>query len=130
MQVEKRATTILAVNAAARQVRDDIVDQLMLKEHAKGTKTPSAPGEPPAMITGRLKASVHATPALPVGEFRAEARVGPTAPYARIHELGGTAGHGARLPARPYVKPGLATALPKLARIFREMWSATGIGGG
>jgi phage gpG-like protein len=128
MQIEKRAATVLAVDAAAKQVREDIVDQLMLKEHAKGTKTPSSPGEPPAMITGRLKASVRATPATPIGLTRAEAKVGPTAPYSRIHELGGTAGHGAHLPARPYVAPGLAKARPKLRAIFRAMWSATGIG--
>lgn len=36
----------------------------------------------------------------------AEADVGPVdVVYARIHELGGIAGHGAHIPARPYLRP-------------------------
>lgn len=128
--VEKLAVSELAVKAAAEQVQRDTVDQLMLKEHPRGTKTPSAPGEPPAMITGGLKASVTVSPVKRIGPTRVEVQVGPTTPYSRIQELGGTAGHGARLPARPYLAPALRGAKAKIAAIVKAMWSAGGIGGG
>lgn len=128
MRVENEAATVLAVTAGLKQIREDAVDQLMLKEHAKGTATPSAPGEPPAMVTGGLKASVREELLRILGPGLVEGRVGPTKPYSRIQELGGTAGHGAKLPARPYLRPALATALPKLLAIFRAAWSARGVG--
>lgn len=121
-----RAVTDLAVTQAAQQVGRNITDELMRKEHPHGTPTPSAPGEPPAMITGRLKASVTVEPTRAVGSTRFEARVGPTAVYARIQELGGTAGHGAQLPARPYVRPALEASRAQVAVIFRAAWSALG----
>lgn len=34
-------------------------------------------------------------------------------PYARIHELGGTAGRGAKIPKRPYLRPGMEAFLSK-----------------
>ncbi|HEY2763412.1 MAG TPA: hypothetical protein VGJ13_05280 [Pseudonocardiaceae bacterium] len=118
-----RAVTDLAVKAAAEQVARDTVDKLMLKEHARRTPTPSSPGEPPAMITGALKSSVTVTPVTHVGLDRFEAKVGPTKVYARIQELGGTAGRGARLPARPYLKPAFQEARHKVGAIFRAMWA-------
>lgn len=126
--VEARAVTDLAVKAAAEELRKDVVDKLMLKEHPPHTPTPSAPGEPPAMISGGLKASVIATPSTAVGPYRFEAKVGPTAVYSRIQELGGTAGRGAKLPPRPYLKPAVEGAKSKIAAIFKAMWS--GLGGG
>lgn len=70
--------------------------------HPKGTPTPSAPGSPPAIVTGALRASVKA------GEVRREGfgvyrvEIGPTIVYGRVQELGG----GPRnLPARPYMAP-------------------------
>lgn len=129
MAVESEAATVLAVDAGLRIIRDATVDQLMLQEHAKGTPTPSAPGEPPAMITGGLKASVRIEPARVLGPGLAEGRVGPTKPYSRIQELGGTAGHGAQLPARPYLKPALALVIARVYAEFVAAWSARGIGG-
>lgn len=129
MRVENEAATFLAVDAGLRVIRDAAVDQLMQKEHAKGTPTPSAPGEPPAMISGGLKASVRIDPPRVLGPGLVEGRVGPTKPYSRIQELGGTAGHGAQLPARPYLKPALALSLVQLQLEFIAAWSARGIGG-
>lgn len=129
MRVENQAVTVLAVDAGLRIIRNATVDQLMQKEHAKGTPTPSAPGEPPAMITGGLKASVRIEPPRVLGPGLVEGRVGPTKPYSRIQELGGTAGHGVRLPARPYLKPALAIALLQVRAEFIAAWSARGIGG-
>lgn len=126
--LEARAVTDLAVKAAAEQVQRDVVDNLMLREHPKGTPTPSAPGEPPAMILGGLKASVIVTPPTAVGPYRFEARVGPTAVYSRIQELGGTAGRGAKLPPRPYLKPAVEAVRPKLTALFWSMWAGLGRG--
>lgn len=121
--LEAEAVTHLAVKAAADVLVRETVDKLMLKEHPRHTPTPSQPGEPPAMITGALMASVHATEAIGTGGYF-EARVGPATPYARIQELGGEAGHGSRLPARPYLKPALEEATPKIAAIFLAHWIA------
>lgn len=127
--LEARAVTELAVKAAADQVKRDTVDKLMLKEHSKGTPTPSAAGEPPAMITGTLKASVTVTPVTTTGDYF-EAKVGPTTVYARIQELGGTAGRGhtTHLPARPYLKPALDESHDTIHGIFLASWSALGRG--
>lgn len=129
MRAENEAATFLAVTEGQKLIREETVDQLMLKEHPKGTPTPSAPGEPPAMITGGLKASVRAELPRILGPGLVEGRVGPTKRYSRIQELGGTAGHGAQLPARPYLKPALMKVLPRLLAVFRAAWSARGIGG-
>lgn len=123
-----RAVTDLAVKAGAEEIRKATVDNLMRKEHPKGTPTPSAPDEPPAMILGGLKASVIATPTTAVGVDRFEAKVGATTVYARIQELGGTAGRGSKLPPRPYLKPAVEGAKERIRAIFKAMWS--GLGGG
>jgi hypothetical protein len=79
---------------------------LSLRSHAKGTPTPSPPGQPPAMISGRLRRSVIADQPTRVGAFRWRSRVGPKGVvYARIQDKGGVAGNGAVLPPRPYVDP-------------------------
>lgn len=124
-----RAVTDLAVAAAARQVADNTQDTLMHREHPRGTRTPSAPGQPPAMISGGLKASVHTTRVTRVGDTY-WASVGPTAKYSRIQELGGTTGRGhrTRLPPRPYLGPAFRGARSKVRRIFREHWSSLGRG--
>jgi phage gpG-like protein len=116
-----RAVNQLAVKAAADQLAAATVDKLMLREHPPGTLTPSMAGQPPAMVTGQLKASVTVTPVTTTGN-RAEARVGPTAPYARIQELGGTTSRGTRLPARPYLTPALLEARLKIYAIILERW--------
>jgi phage gpG-like protein len=120
------AVTEIALREAAEQVARNTVDKLMLTEHAKGTPTPSAPGDPPSMISGRLKASVTVDPVGVTGEGSFEAKVGPTAEYARIQELGGEAGHGARLPARPYLKPALEESHEAIHAIFIAAWAALG----
>lgn len=50
-------------------------------------------------------------------------RIGPgkTVKYGRIHELGGTAGNGAYIPARPYLRPALKVAGPAASRLFAKI---------
>lgn len=99
--------------------------QVMLSKysHPAGERTPSPPGEPPAVVTGQLRRSVIATPAVAESPGRYVATVGGTAIYARIQEFGGVivpvhakrlfwsnagGGHSAKqvtLPARPYLRP-------------------------
>lgn len=128
--VAARAVADTATREASDEVGRWVTDELMLKEHAKSTPTPSSPGEPPAMISGHLKASVTVEPVRPIGADRFEARVGPTAVYARIQELGGETGrgHATRLPARPYMRSARRKAKPRVLAIFRAAFSALGRG--
>lgn len=70
--------------------------------HPAGTPTPSQPGEPPSVVTGTLRRSLHVEGPTRKGFGTYEAIVGPTVVYARVQELGGGP---SQLPARPYVKP-------------------------
>ena len=94
-----------AANAMADAGRDEIRRKLGQKSHARGTPTPSAPGTPPARISGALQASVRSTPATGGGGTWT-AYAGPRGVvYAAIQNFGGVAGRGhkSHLPPRPYV---------------------------
>lgn len=80
--------------------------ELSKYSHSRGTPTPSAPGDPPALVSGALRRSVKTVPGTARGA-RASVKVGGTVVYARIQELGGRAGrnHASLLPPRPYLKP-------------------------
>lgn len=80
----------------------EVRTQLGKSSHAPGTPTPSTPGSPPAMITGRLRDSVTVREVDP-----GHVQVGGTTAYARIQELGGSSGRegGTHLPPRPYLAP-------------------------
>src|SRR6266403_4690149 len=51
-----------AAEAMAGAGRDEIQRKLGMRSHARGTPTPSAPGTPPARISGRLQGSIGTTP--------------------------------------------------------------------
>lgn len=85
---------------------------------------PAPPGEPPAWVTGNLARSVSVEGPDQAGPGRWSGRVGPTAVYGRIQELGGVAGRGSVLPPRPYMDPTFRDALPEIHRIFVEAWRA------
>lgn len=88
----------------------------------KGETSSSPPGSPPYLVSGTLRRSVTVQGPAPEGAgFKAS--VGPTAVYGRIQELGGVAGRGARLPARPYVRPAIVESGEELHALFREAWS-------
>jgi hypothetical protein len=91
-------------NNAAALVDKTTKAKLAQTTHKRGTPTPSAPGEPPSLVSGQLRRSVLIVPATPRGATAWVAKVGPTAVYARIQELGGSAGTTV-LPARPYLEP-------------------------
>lgn len=91
--------------------------------HQRGTKTPAPPGYPPSLISGTLRRSVKTVPATPISESAWMSRVGPTAVYARVQELGGDTGT-TTLPARPYLGPTLARLVDngELWAAFRSGW--------
>lgn len=113
------ARTIVATGSAL--VETEIKRQLTTSSHRRRTPTPSQPGQPPSLVTGTLRRSVRVTgpTAIPAG-YRAA--IGPTQIYSRIQELGGVAGRGAILPARPYVVPAVSTVRPRLVALAAAVW--------
>jgi hypothetical protein len=108
-----------AIARAGFEVQREAQRLLALTSHAPGTPTPSAPGQPPSLISGALRRSIE------VGdpEFRDggwSIFVGPTIVYGRVQELGGGPSN---LPARPYMRPAWAVVTPKIRDILEDAWS-------
>lgn len=120
---------------AAQDIQTRTQALLLAREHKAHTKTPSAPGTPPAAISGVLAASIR------VSDDGESAFVGPTTDYGRIQELGGTMhGHPLMhwqeppgvwhssaehdLPERPYLKPATDSAIEDgtVERIYYDAW--------
>ena len=79
------------------------------------------PGGMPRLRTGNLRRSVTWD-----RKGNLVRRIGPSkaVKYGRIHELGGFAGKGGNsvyIPARPYLRPALATAGPRAGRVFSQI---------
>lgn len=108
-----------AAQKMAHAVEAETKTLLGAKRHSAKTKTPSAPGEPPAQITGTLRASITSTDAERRGFGDYRAQVGPTVVYGRVQELGGNTGR-TTLPARPYLSTALRNLRDsgELARIY------------
>lgn len=121
---ERQAATKQAVARGAHLIEAHAKLELSRTSHPPGTPTPSRPGQPPSLISGALRRSVTVRGPRGGGS-RWEASVGPTIVYGRIQELGGVAGRRARLPARPYMAPGLERARPQIAKLFKDGWHVT-----
>lgn len=107
----------MSLRASALILEEAIKNKLKESgRHAPGTKTPSAPGSPPAQIVGELRDSVRVFGPKRKGFGVYEAMVGPVKAYARIQDLGG--GH---LPARPYMMPAVEDARTQMYEAF--MWT-------
>jgi phage gpG-like protein len=133
---------LAGARAAGRQLEMDVKLILIRKQHKAGTPTPSAPGEPPAMITGDLLDSVESV-TYQVDAGVAVALISPDTVYAVIQEYGGTItaenfpqlgnplrgwfGPSVRLPARPYMALALAEALASgsLAQVAEQAFTVT-----
>lgn len=118
------AATRVAVGKGAHLIEEKAKLELTTSSHKKGTPTPSAPGEPPSLVSGTLRRSVTVQGPTSFGAgFTASA--GPTSIYGRIQELGGVTGrnHATTLPARPYMAPAVDAAGPELQSLFREAWA-------
>lgn len=133
-----RATDV-GVDDGLTLVQEEAARLLTEKTHPPGTPTPSAPGEPPALISGALRRSIRARRDPSSGGIH-RGRIGPTIVYGRIQELGGTIvprtarmlswmGGGVRhfarsvhLHARPFMKPAVDASRPRVRARFRELW--------
>ena len=125
------AATDKAVDDGLALIQRAAQQNLTYFSHPPGTATPSAPGEPPALVSGALRRSIK-TRRTKSGPTLYEGRVGPTIIYGRIQELGGRLGHNPRhgmwraagfLPPRPYFRPASDNARPKVQALFRDAWA-------
>jgi phage gpG-like protein len=119
----QRTATRQATAKLLHQIEAAAKEQLRTSSHRKGTPTPSAPGEPPSLISGGLRRGIRVTGPEAVGATSWSGEVGPTSPQGRIQELGGIAGRGTVLPARPYMQPAWEQIKPLIAPTYRAAWS-------
>jgi hypothetical protein len=125
-EAQKAVTGIAVDKVLDRAVRQEKT-QLSLGYHRPGTRTGSVPPAPPWRISGDLRASVRKQPAVCQGGGAVWlGKMGPTAVYARIQELGGRTGYQHRtvLPARPHLKPAWHIVHPQMRDMFAREWSA------
>lgn len=108
-----------AITRAGFEVQREAQRLLSLSSHAPGTPTPSAPGQPPSMISGALRRSITVEPPMHTAEGWS-IYVGPTIVYGRVQELGGGPSN---LPARPYMAPAWLVVGPKIKDILEDAWS-------
>lgn len=123
-QVER--ATWRGMREAQRIVERSYKKILRTYTHPPGTPTTSPPGEPPALVTGTLARSVHASrPRHGRKPYSVEGDVGPTAAYARIQDLGGRTGahHRTVLPARPYARRATDRTRSDVRRLFVVRWT-------
>lgn len=114
------AATPGALAQAAHYLEGQIKIELSRTSHPPGTPTPAPPGTPPSLVTGNLRRSIQVEGPQQAGPASWSVKVGAETVYARVQELGGGP---SRLPARPYMAPGLATALPGMVSIFERAWT-------
>lgn len=116
--------TRTAVVAAGNIVKKNAQTGLALRSHPRGTRTPSPPGDAPALVSGALRRSI--TVKVSTEGLTAKAEIGPTIIYGRIQELGGATGrgHAVHLPPRPYMKPALEFSMPEMSRVYYSAWEA------
>lgn len=120
------AATALALKRAGLVVERATKEKLSEQgRHRPGTPTPSAPGQPPSIITGALRASVRTDDPKRLGFGAYELLMGPTMVYARVQELGG----GPRnLPARPYLQPAYEGSKDKAQTELVSAWRKALVG--
>lgn len=113
-----------AAVAGAKLMETESKRLLGLRSHPRGTPTPSPPGAPPAKISGDLQGSVIADASATggFGVYSASVRTGLV--YSWVQEYGGPVGRGARLPPRPYIKPGRDNVALAAIRLAEEIWMA------
>lgn len=122
---EMRPRILAATRAAAIYLVGEIQVTLSGPRHGRAYKISrtgrlhiaSAPGEPPAVLYGRLRQSVTWTEPEWVGDVCASA-VGPNVVYARRLEFGGVDSRGIRILPRPYMEPTVIRAAAEIDRLL------------
>lgn len=120
--------TRIATSQASRLIERETKKTLATSSHKRGTPTPSAPGEPPSLVTGTLRRSVKVKGPARMGGGRWSAQIGPTAVYGRIQELGGATGRdgATELPPRPFLRPTYEklAASGAVTALYHSAWKA------
>jgi len=116
-----------AIDAVAEAIQTDAKNNM-----GKGARhTPSAPGTPPNVQTGRLRNSVGRSKNRPVTRLvgtNIGSKGGTRIGYGRLHEFGGTVNrvsktgkpYTATYPARPWLRPALARQRARMRQLFVE----------
>lgn len=120
ISVKVRNVTPNALAKAAHYLEAKIKEELSRSSHPPGTPTPSPPGSPPSLITGNLRRSIQVEGPQATGAASWSVSVGAESVYARVQELGGGP---SRLPARPYMAPAFADALPAMGALIERAWA-------
>jgi phage gpG-like protein len=126
-----RNATRVATHRAGLLLERRTKQKLTTYSHRRGTPTPSPPGHPPAIISGQLRRGIKTEGSAFEGDV-ITVRVGPTAVYGRIQELGGRCGRNlaTTLPARPYLGPTLRAIKDsgelqaEFVAAWRKSWSS------
>jgi phage gpG-like protein len=120
--------TRAATAKGAHLIEAETKKKLTTSSHKRGTPTPSRPGEPPSLISGQLRRSIKVEGPTQLGPATYQAKIGPTAVYGRIQELGGECGRrgATTLPARPYLAPALSGLITsgRLGDVYSAAWRA------
>jgi hypothetical protein len=119
MAVQVDAATGRGLTQAVHHLEGQIKQLLSLTSHKQGTPTPSAPGSPPSLVTGQLRRSIQVEGPSRSGIGQWSAKTSANTVYAAVQERGGN-----HLPARPYMAPALAAALPAMGQLIEQAWAA------
>lgn len=85
-----------------------------------GPHQASAPGEPPASLSGQLADSIRFTRM--TDNLMSEATAGSDLAYARVLELGGINDDGQWVAARPFLFPSFLEAMEQAETTLRREW--------
>lgn len=113
---------LAACRALGQAAETAVKVTLSSSTHPPGTTTPSDPGQPPSLITGRLRRSITRTPPRLTEPGAAMCLVGSVVIYASVHEFGpvtitarrfpqlgnpqvGFFGRQVIIPRRPFLEP-------------------------
>ncbi len=108
------------------------VKAILTRYSSLGGRKASTPAKALGLDSGTLNRSIQIDRRNIGDRAQPRAKVGSNLVYAAIHEFGGVAGHGARIPKRPYMRPALANARSKVvsaidAAIIRAIGSFKGV---
>jgi phage gpG-like protein len=134
---------LAAVKALSQAGETAVKVKLTSSSHPEGSRTPSAPGEPPSLISGKLRRSLKRTPAMVTAPGCATCVLGSSLIYAPVHEFGpvtitakrfpqlgnptvGFFGRSVTIPKRPYMAPSMIELIASgmATRVSAEAWAA------
>lgn len=103
-----------------RGIKQKLTNTIPRTGRMYGDHQASAPGEPPALLSGALRQSITHTMPSWDQDNKVSADVGTSLVYAAILEWGGIAGNGARILPRPYIEATFFEMQDELEAILAE----------